>query len=240
MSNRNIEIVQNLFNGLVVAKIEVGSLLVQNSPNLLSKKRKLALVDLKGNIKDIVDLKNCNLGLYFFDEYSVNECGDIIIGVKSNGNLKYGVINRNGLLVIEPQYDMIKYANEDAFIVGLLTFSKKFVYGYKDALTGEKITPICFKSASDFHYHKAVVRYDDKYGYIDRSKILTNPKNKSEYADNLYPRFYSATDLVETEALALFHRGTVQLPPVYATINQRGEITSFTSKRHFGYQKIMK
>lgn len=111
----------------------------------------------------------------------------------------YGLINRNGFLSIYPEYDDMQFGNEDTCIVGNLS-SVNLKFGYIDILTGNLITPVCFKEARSFNCNRAVVKYNRMYGYLDRNKIMEDPKEIGEYADNLEPKFFSASDFENDEA----------------------------------------
>lgn len=243
MFNRNIEIVEELSNGNLIIKVEK-EIVVNNGTK---KVIKFTIAD-KNGIVNILDSKGDLSGIQFFDNYSLNKFGDIIIAIKKDGveyynrilshfdlsdtevkmtevsdgpfnigpyykqyynyeyptktiediipqsySFNYGLINRDGLLVIYPIYDKIKFGTENTCIVGLLNSSTNLEFGYKDILSGNDITPVCFDVAKNFSDGRALVKYQDKYGYIDREKIMINPKNTDEYAEKLSPRFFGAT-----------------------------------------------
>ena len=247
MFNRNIEIVEELNNGNLIIRVEK-EIVVNNETK---KVIKFTIAD-KNGIVTILDSKGNLSGIQFFDNYSINKFGDIIIGIKKDGeeyynrilshfdlsdtkvkitespygpfnigpyykqyynyesptktiediipqsySFNYGLINRDGLLVIYPMYDEIKFGTEDTCIVGLLNYSKVLKFGYKDILSGNDITPVCFDMAVNFSYSRALVKYEGKYGYINRKKIMTNPENYDEYAKKLSPRFFGATPFID-------------------------------------------
>jgi len=263
MFDNNIEIVEKLPNGRKNVKIEkeiviqAGKYVVEGKPNKLIK---FTIVD-ENDIVNILDSKGELSGIQFFDTYFLNEFGDVIIGIKKDGeeyyerilsrfdlsdtkcktivtpsefNIKgydkryyeyeaptktiaeiipqsysfnYGLINRNGLLVIYPMYDSIQFGNENTCIVGLLGPIKSLIFGYNDVLSGDAITPVCFDAANDFYDSRAVVKYKYRYGYIDRQKIMTNPDNLDEYAKELAPTFYYASNFEDGIATVTYIPG---------------------------------
>lgn len=281
MQKQNVEIVEKLPSGKLIVKIE--NQVQKPGTNEFNTIVKFALADENGLI-NIVDLNGNLLGFQFFDIYTLNETGEIVIGLKKTGkeynervlshfdlsdtqwkaievpggpfnigpyakqyyeyirptktvddivpqsySYNFGLINKEGVLVIYPSYDHIEFGNEATCIVGRLGF-EDLVFGYIDINTGKLITPICFDKASKFYDNRAVVKYNRKYGYIDRNKVIVNPKNNEEYAANLYPRFFRANDFNNGVAIAGFSQGTHFTQASYAEIDKTGIISIVPEK----------
>ena len=100
-------------------------------------------------------------------------------------------------------------------------------YGYNDLISGNPITPICFDKAMDFSNERALVMYNRRYGYIDRNKVLTNPKKLNEYAKNLAPRFFYATSFQDGVATVTIDPGNHFEPSKRVKINTTGDFVEF-------------
>ena len=103
---------------------------------------------------------------------------------------QYGIIDKNGNIVIEPQYDMIQIPNPSKAIficysnyqAGEENYQTMVVNDKKEVLFSkyEQVTALAFKDASvdEVPFEKSVLRYkqDGKYGIIDfTGKELTKP-----------------------------------------------------------------
>lgn len=273
MQKSNVEIIEKLPNGNLIVKIE--NQVPKTGTNEFNTIVKFALANENGLV-NLVDLNNNLLGFQFFDTYTLNENGEVIIGIKKTGkeyyedvlshfdlsdtqakaiklpdgpfnigpyakqyyefieptkvvddivpqsySYNFGLINKEGMVVIYPVYDNIEFGNEGTCIVGKLA-SDDLLFGYVDINSGNFITPICFESAYEFHDNRAVVEYKGKYGYIDRNKVILNPKNNEEYAEHLYPRFFRATDFNEGIAIAGYSKRTHLTQASYAQIDKTG------------------
>lgn len=84
MPNKNIEVVDQLPNGKVVIKIEK-EIVVQKETKKITK---FTIAD-ENCIVNILDSKGDLSGIQFFDNYFLNEFGDIIIGIKKDGEEYY-------------------------------------------------------------------------------------------------------------------------------------------------------
>ncbi len=58
-------------------------------------------------------------------------------------SFNYGLISRNGVLVIYPAYDEVYFGTENTCILGVLNSMTDLKYGYNDLISGNPITPIC-------------------------------------------------------------------------------------------------
>lgn len=264
--NSNIKIKEKLPNGKYIVYIE----------NKMGEK--FAIADENGIIP-IYDLDNNIAGIQYFDNYKINEFGDIIIGIEktyeqyeeilANFDLSeteakiiensegpfnigpyekryyeyiaptktideivpvtlkynYGVVNRNNILSVYPIYDIAYFSNEDTCVTG----NYKEGLGYKSVINGEDITPECFEKAFSFYEDKAVVCYKKKFGYIDRNKIMTNPDDNSQYANNLEPRFLNAGYFKNNEATVMIKNFGKKFPFHGCKIDCNGNIIE-----HFG------
>lgn len=100
---------------------------------------------------------------------------------------RYGAINSEGKLIVKPMYDYLTFNNEESF-----TAYHNGKLGYVSSINGEQITPIIFDHAQPFFEGLAAVEYQGKMGYVSRSKVMHNPKNKEQYA--IAPSFDIAGD----------------------------------------------
>ena len=90
-----------------------------------------------------------------------------IVPVQING--KFGFIDINDKLILEPKYDRAR-----AFHDGLAAVSMNGKWGYIN-LKGEQVIPCVYESAGDFSSGIAVVEKGKRYGYIDRFNNVIIP-----------------------------------------------------------------
>lgn len=75
---------------------------------------------------------------------------------------KYGLINRNGEIIVSPEYDyIIKSISTNLFMV-----EKNEKYGFINN-QGKIVIPIIYDDASPFYERMAAVKKENKYGFID-------------------------------------------------------------------------
>lgn len=273
MKKINVEIVEKLPNEKFIVKVE--NRVLNAETNEINNVIKFGIAD-KSCLINLHDLSGNLIGFQFFDNYKVDENGEIIIYIKKSGkeyyenvltkfdlsdtqtkkievsggpfnvgpyakqyyefiepsksvddvisekfNYNYGFINKNGEVVVYPSYDYIEFGNENTCIVGKLIY-EGIMYGYVDTTNGKFITPICFRSAGKFYDNRAAVKYNGKYGYIDRKKIIVNPDNKDEYAEKLYPMFFKAKDFKDGKAIVGFSKATHLTQARYAIVSETG------------------
>ncbi len=269
----NIEFVEKLTNEKWIVRIKRE--VVRGSERKTITKYTIA--DQSG-IVHLLDLNGELTGIQFFDWYSINELGDIIIGIKKDWeeyykrvlshfdlsdaklevteapggpfnigpyakqyydykyptkmiediipqsySFNYGLINRNGVLTIYPTYDCMEFSSEDTCRVGKLE-NTNLKFGYHDVLSGDALTPVCFDEAKDFSEGKAVVEFKNRYGYIDRQKIMRHPDHPNEYANNLAPKFFKATSFEEGIAIVITSPSNPFSPSIRAKVNLNGDI----------------
>jgi len=108
-----------------------------------------------------------------------------LIYVKVNG--KWGFMDENGKMVIEPQFDYASYFSEGLAAVGTGNFTPK--WGFIDK-TGKYVIEPQFTDAHFFLDGMAVAAKDEKYGFIDKEgNFVIEPQFKYAYhfSDGLAP-----------------------------------------------------
>ena len=78
---------------------------------------------------------------------------------------KWGYMDRNASIVIEPSFDAAEDFNGELAVAGVVV-NDQLAYGYIDRQGEWKIKPV-YQRAKQFSESKAVVQKDDMYGYID-------------------------------------------------------------------------
>lgn len=109
--------------------------------------------------------------------------------------LKYshGLVNSKGTLTVYPQFDEMRFSGDATCIAGNLFVCGSCKYGYLDCETGKALTPMEFEEAHNFSEERAIVKYKNRYGFIDRCKVMTDAKDNKQYAEGLHPYFYRVT-----------------------------------------------
>jgi hypothetical protein len=115
-------------------------------------------INLKG--KFIINPKD------FFMPFPFSE-GMSYVGIKdANGNLKYGYINKKGIMVIPPQFEM-SFTN-GSFEQGLACVKIANKYGFINKKGSFVINPL-FDQAGNFERDLVPVWSGKKFGYIDKT-----------------------------------------------------------------------
>lgn len=217
---KNINIIKNLPNNWKIVRINYSIRIYNHEKSKFTNKviKKYALMDDKGSL-NIKDIDGNLIPTLYFDKFKTDKLGNVIIGIKKEGKefykriaryydseknvceiipqeyfYDYGIINKDGVLSIYPSFDYLEFANENACITGEILLESTLTYGYIDIITGNFITPMRFRDANKFYNKRARVKIEDRYGYIDRDKIMTDTNDKKQYAEKLYPQFNRAGD----------------------------------------------
>ncbi len=104
------------------------------------------------------------------DEYSKNNSATIQLYLIKDGD-KYGYINKDGKIIIKPQFEEAKDFKDDFAIIKI---SGK--YGFINQSGIIVINPI-YEDLQDFSEGLARIKLDAKYGFIDKKgKILIRPQ----------------------------------------------------------------
>lgn len=145
------------------------------------------LIDIKGNkVCEFTRIEFCNIG----DMYVV-----------SNG-LKWGLISRNGDLILKPTYDVIADFHDGLACVGNIVsqshvtgdyYEKEYVYGYID-ISGNLVVPLQYSEADNFYEGRAYVKKKewgleyiiDKNGGILERKVIEEPIERDKSYDNFW------------------------------------------------------
>ena len=134
-----------------------------------------------------------------YNRFGLEICDDLLLPIKVDG--KYGYINENGEVVIEPKYD---YASE--FSRGLADIKIGGKYGYINK-EGAIVVEPKYDVACVFDEDIAMIKDDGKYGYINRKgMIVVEPK-------------YDDADYEFSEGLA-----RIEVDGKYGYINRKGNI----------------
>ena len=165
-------------------------------------------------VYNLLDVNNQPLINNWFDIYHIQEDNSIIIGylrsreeqealtkytsytlindILEKYKYRYGAINPEGKLIINPLIDYLEYGNESTL---LGTYHEK--KGFFSSLDGTQITPMCFIKVHKYQEGLACVMFTEKYGYIDK-RTMRNPSNRSQY--QIPADFIEATDFKDGEA----------------------------------------
>ena len=84
MARHYTKVIEQLPDGRVILKIE-REIVIQDVSKIITK---YAIAD-KNDIVNILDQNGEMTGIQFFDNYKLNEMGDIIIGIKKDGDEYY-------------------------------------------------------------------------------------------------------------------------------------------------------
>lgn len=198
--NTNIEVVETIGNYGNIIRKNITKSFIDDDGDIL----KYSTYVYNVMLKDQSLVSNVWFDIYEYDRY-----GNCIIGFsRTNHELaelweiplyrlgsmvceqykyRYGAINSNGFLAVQPIYDRLTFNNENSYTA---YFNGNL--GYVDSFDGHHITPIIFSHAQPFFENKAAVEFNGQMGYVDRNKIMRNPNNKNEYA--IEPKYDIASD----------------------------------------------
>ncbi len=127
------------------------------------------LLTKKDSSKSIADIE---LSVEYIDSVSNNiNLFDAAGLVKIEIDEKYGFIDKNGTVVIEPQFD-----SASMFSDGLAIVSTDDKYGIIDA-KGKYIINPTYDAIAEFSNGLSAVKKDDKFGYIDKTGKIVIPIN---------------------------------------------------------------
>ena len=122
----------------------------------------------------------------WFDTYKLDEKDErLVFGYRTDDeeNLygyKFGGTDKNGKKILNPNYDLILFNEEDVY-----TVYKGEKSGYIDSKLGSEITPIIFTYAGRFKDGKAYVEYNSMCGYISRNEWKLATADGIKYNFNL-------------------------------------------------------
>lgn len=141
---------------------------------------------------------------------------------------KWGFIDPNGTIVIEPQFD-----NASCFNEGLAKIQIGDKWGFIDP-TGNIVIQPQFEYVSDFHEGRAIIQRGEKYGFIDQTgKIIAEPQFDE------YTPFSNGYAIVEKDDCPGFidKLGNVIITPQYITLsNFHEDVAAFyAGKSDYGY-----
>lgn len=131
---------------------------------VFTENKKLQAIDKKGKVKitleDALEVKNFKDGLAAFK-------------IKNKDGLyRWGFINKEGEVVIKPQYRSVSNFNDD--LCAVENHEKKWGFINKE---GEVVINYQFDDAKDFENGKCVVQLSEKKGLInDDGKFIINPQ----------------------------------------------------------------
>ena len=147
-------------------------------------------------------------------------------------------------MVIYPSYDSMKFSGENTCRVGKLWVSGTQKYGFNDIRTGSPITPVCFKVARDFVHERALIEYDGRagvrIGYLDRNKVMTDPSDFSQYANELSPRFFLGSGSFDNEGRAsvVLSEANLYSRALNAVVDTDGKIVEYAHNKQLRKNRV--
>lgn len=134
-----------------------------------------------------------------------------IIKTKSG---KYGVINEEGAIIIEPKYQYLSLESDD-----MILFKAGKNYGYMDRMENI-IIPAVFREITPFYKDRAIFKVDGKEGVVDiKGEVVVMPEYLEVVGikDNVY--------ILRTEnGVGVFDKkGNTIIPPKYHSITFFGK-----------------
>lgn len=142
--------------------------------------------------------------------------GDFInrIAVIKDRNRKYGIINEEGTIIVEPKYQYLSIEEND-----MILFKEGKKYGYMDRMENI-IIPAVFKELTPFYKDRAIFKVDGKEGVVDiKGEVVVMPEYLEVVGikDNVYI-------LRTEEGVGVFDKkGNVIIPPKYYSITFFGK-----------------
>lgn len=121
---------------------------------------------------------------------------------------KFGYINKFGIYTISPVFDEALDFNNNYTFVASYDANYKPSWGLMDK-KGKMLTDLRFQDAEEFSQNVALVKLDDKYGYVDTTGNFIFPKN-----------FDKALSYNELDMALIIDRDNEN----YGFINKQGEV----------------
>lgn len=117
--------------------------------------------------------------------YDYNVAGDFVnrMAVVRNRNGKYGIINEDGEVVIEPEYEYLSLEGD-----GMVLFKEGKNYGYMDIMENIVI-PAAFREITPFYKDRAIFKVNGREGVVNiKGKVVILPEYMEVVGirDNLY------------------------------------------------------
>lgn len=134
----------------------------------------------------------------------------------------YGLVNSEGVLSVYPKYDFMSFGGEGTCVGGELFVCGSLRYGYIDTETGKKITPIRFDVCDSFREGRGLVKINNRYGFVDREKVMVDCDDKEQYAHNLSPSFFRATPFCDGVTCVVISPATHLTRASKATLDRDG------------------
>ena len=153
------------------------------------------LIDIRGNkVCKFACIKFCNIG----DMYVVSD------------GLKWGLVSKDGDLILKPTYDVIADFYDGLACVGNIVsqshvigdyYEKEYRYGYID-ISGNLVVPLQYSEADNFYNGQACVKKKErgceyiinKNGGILESKVIEEPIERDETYDNFWAMWNDDVD----------------------------------------------
>lgn len=194
------------------------------------------LSDAMGEVKEVPG-GPFNIGPYakqYYEYKSPTKTIDDIVPKRLK--YSYGIVNEDGVLTVYPQFDDMYFTGEGTCVAGNMFVCGACRYGYVDCETGKALTPMAFDEAQPFHEERAAVKYKNKYGFIDRCKVMTDANDNNQYAKDLGPRFYRVTPFQDGITTVTTSMGSIWGGPSRLCLDRNGEFVR-SANRNRQYTK---
>lgn len=109
-------------------------------------------------------------------------------------NGKYGAFDIEGNVVIKPVYDKLYYDSDDIFMA-----KNNNKFGFVNSKN--QMTPIIFEDVSFFYEDYAAVRYEYKWGFINKNDLILNPNDYSQYS--IAPQYDKVDDFENGKCIVM-------------------------------------